>query len=231
MAAQFPAALVTTTQLPNNRLDATTTATNHITDHNNAADEMIAVQGELGINPSASHTTVAVAVAALMTRWTPITEAFVNLQATAVGTYSGKYLATLNELATVASPTGESHHYAYIDPADYAVTGYTLKYRVVMSYVQNATTIGSSVVLTGGLYPYTPPTSTTTTWTPAVGTVTAGSTAAAVAGVPGVSGKGRIVSSTFTAPAADAFQLAVAVSGATTAGTTRIHLRLEYSYA
>jgi hypothetical protein len=64
-----------------------------------------------------------------------------------------------------------------------------------------------------------------------VGTVVAGSTAAPSAGVPGASGKGRVISSTFTAPAADAYQLAVAVSGATTAGTTRIHLRLEYSYA
>jgi hypothetical protein len=146
VGAQFPSALVTTTQLPNTRADATTTATNHAADHNNLADEVIAVEAALGTTPQGAHATVKAAIASLMGQWKPITEAFVNLQATAVGTYAGKFLVSLNELSTVASPTGESHHYAYLDPADYAVTGYTLKYRVVMSYVQNGTLIGASVV-------------------------------------------------------------------------------------
>lgn len=162
--------------------------------------------------------------------WVPLTEAYVNLQATAVGTYAGHYSVSLNELSTVASPTGEKHHFLYLNPADYALTGFTLKLRLIMSYSQNATAIGGSAIITGGLYPYIAA-GTTTTWTPSVGTVVSGSTASPGAGVPGSAVEGRAVSSTFTAPTADSYQLAVALSGATSAGTTRIHLRLEYTYA
>lgn len=59
MPAQYPSSIVTTTQLPTNRGDNTPTATNHINDHNNAALEIIAVETELGTNPSGSASTVA----------------------------------------------------------------------------------------------------------------------------------------------------------------------------
>lgn len=58
MAAQFPTALVTTTQLPTNRTDATVQAANHIADHTQLAQEVIAIEGELGIDPSGTYATV-----------------------------------------------------------------------------------------------------------------------------------------------------------------------------
>src|SRR5688500_6913523 len=48
----FPAALDTTTELPNNRTNTTFAADNHVSDHNNTADAIIAIETELGINPS-----------------------------------------------------------------------------------------------------------------------------------------------------------------------------------
>lgn len=58
MAAQYPTNLVTTTQLPNTRVDGTASPTNHVSDHNNLADEMIAVQAELGVLPKGGYSTV-----------------------------------------------------------------------------------------------------------------------------------------------------------------------------
>jgi hypothetical protein len=58
MPAQYPSAIVTTTQLPTNRSDSTPTAANHINDHNNAALEIIAIETELGTSPSGSASTV-----------------------------------------------------------------------------------------------------------------------------------------------------------------------------
>lgn len=67
MATNYPAALDTTTQLPNTRADATVTATNHITDHNNLSDAVRAVEGELGTIPSASFVDVATRLNAMTT--------------------------------------------------------------------------------------------------------------------------------------------------------------------
>lgn len=229
MAAQFPSALVTTTQLPNNRADATTSATNHVADHNNLADEVIAIEAELGTNPSAAHSTVAVAMAALMGRWVPMTESIVNLTAPVAGVYGSHWSVQEDELITVASVAGLKQHFIYINPADYAITGYTMKMRLIMSWSQNATNMGSTT-MTGGLYPYIGA-SSTTAWTASVGSVVASSTTALAAATALASTEGRVVSATFTAPAADAYTMAVDVAGGSPAGSTRLHFALEYSYA
>ena len=226
---QFPGALVTTTQLPNDRADATTTATNHIADHNNLANEVIAIEAELGTNPSAAHADVATATAALMGRWMPMHFALVNVTVPGAGVYIGHYSVTEDELIGAASVSGLKANFIYINPADYAVTGYTMKMRVIMSWSQNATSMGSTS-MTAGLYPYIGA-STTTAWTHSFGSVVGSSTAQLLAASATASTEGRIVSSTFTAPAADAYALGVDIAGGSPAGSTRLNLRLEYNYA
>ena len=118
-------------------------------------------------------------------------------------------------------------HLPYIDPADYAVSGKTMVMRLVASFAQNGVANAATSVATAGLYSVTPA-GTTTTWLPTYALVN-GTTAARTGGAAG--SKARVASSTFNAPAANLFALAVAISTATTAGATRISLRLEYSYA
>lgn len=67
MATNYPAGLDTVTELPNNRADATATATNHKNDHNNLADAVIAIEAELGVTPSGSESTVVARLDALDT--------------------------------------------------------------------------------------------------------------------------------------------------------------------
>jgi hypothetical protein len=147
----------------------------------------------------------------------------------AAGVYGGHYSVTEDELVTVASVAGLKQNFIYLDPADYAITGYTLKYRVIQSWSQNTTAMGSTSMTTG-LYPYIGA-SATTAWTASVGTVIAGSTAAVLAAAATASSEGRTISTSFTAPAANAYMLATDVVGASPAGSTRLNLRLEYSYA
>lgn len=59
MATNYPAALDTTTQLPNRRANNTPETGNHARDHNNLADSVLAIQKELGVNPSGDSATVA----------------------------------------------------------------------------------------------------------------------------------------------------------------------------
>lgn len=229
MTTNYPGALDTTTELPNNRTDETSTDTAHIADHNNASDAIIAVETELGVNPSGLHSTVATALAALMGQWMPMHFAYFNLTVPAAGVYGGHYSVTEDELVTVASVAGLKQNFIYINPADYAITGYTMKMRVIMSWSQNTTNMGSTS-MTAGLYPYIGA-SATTAWTASVGTVISGSTAQVLAAAATASTEGRIVSSTFTAPAANAYILAADVVGGSPAGSTRLNTRLEYSYA
>lgn len=58
MTTNYPGALDTTTQLKNNLIDATVTSGLHAVQSNNAADATLAIEGELGINPSGSYSTV-----------------------------------------------------------------------------------------------------------------------------------------------------------------------------
>jgi hypothetical protein len=223
----YPGALDT---FATNKADATTTATDHKDHHNDLADAVNKVEAELGVNPSAAHSTVALSTAALMSRWVPIFDAHVNLSAAGAAVYPAHRTITEDQAIGAASPAGYNVAFMYLDPADYAITGYTLKYRVIMSYSQNAVGNAATSVLTAGLYPYVGA-GATTTWLATLGTVQAGSTAASAAGVPAASAEGRVISSSFTAPAANTYALAVAVSVATTAGSTRINVRLEYNYA
>lgn len=62
MPTNYPGALDTTTQLPDNVVDATVTAVVHAQNHNNANDAIIAIETELGINPSGAYSTVAAAL-------------------------------------------------------------------------------------------------------------------------------------------------------------------------
>lgn len=70
---QYPAALVTTTQLPITRADATATPTNHKDDHNRVNDEVIAIEAELGINPRGAYSTVVARLDDLSVNLPPLT--------------------------------------------------------------------------------------------------------------------------------------------------------------
>jgi hypothetical protein len=225
MASGYPGSL---DNFATNKADATTSATDHKDHHNDLADAVNKVEAELGTNPSAAHSTVAVATAALMGRWVPIFDAHVNLSAAAAAVYPAHRTVTEDQAIGAASPAGYNVAFMFLDPADYAITGYTLKYRVVASFSQNAVNNAATSVATAGLYPYVGA-GATTTWLATLGTVIAGSTAARTAG--NASTEARVISTTFTAPAADTYALAVAITTATTAGSTRINVRLEYSYA
>lgn len=65
MTTLYPSALDTTTQLKNDANDATVTESIHAEAHNNEADAIIAIETELGINPSGTYTDVASFLAAL----------------------------------------------------------------------------------------------------------------------------------------------------------------------
>ena len=55
MSTNYPGSLDTTSVLKNNSVDATPTETTHEVLHNNTSDAIIAVETELGINPSGSY--------------------------------------------------------------------------------------------------------------------------------------------------------------------------------
>lgn len=67
MATNYPAALDTTTQLPNTWTDATTSATVHKDAHNNTSDAIRAIEGELGLTPKGSFASVAARLNARLT--------------------------------------------------------------------------------------------------------------------------------------------------------------------
>jgi len=58
MSAQYPNALATTAQLKDDAVDATVMAVTHATAHNNVADEIVAIETELGTNPKGTYTDV-----------------------------------------------------------------------------------------------------------------------------------------------------------------------------
>lgn len=66
MTTNYPGALDTTTQLKNNAVDATVTANTHAGAHNNIADAIIAIQTELGTNPSGSFSDVTARLAGMV---------------------------------------------------------------------------------------------------------------------------------------------------------------------
>lgn len=154
--------------------------------------------------------------------WVPIFDSQVNLVAAAANTYIGHREITTNVLATTAW-AWTTH---YIDPADYAISGKATNYRLIASFIQSTTANAGTSVATAGLYPVVPAGTTTVTHT--AGTVIAGSTAARTGGA--ASSEARIVSSNFTIATADTYGMAVAISVATTAGATKIALRLERTY-
>jgi hypothetical protein len=65
MATLYPGALDTVTQLKNDAVDGTITLTTHKTHHNNISDAIIAIETELGVNPSGSFSDVTAALAQL----------------------------------------------------------------------------------------------------------------------------------------------------------------------
>lgn len=225
MASKYPAEL---DSLATNKADATTTETDHKNHHNDLADAVNKIEAELGVTPSEAHSTVAAATKAQMGRWIPIFDGWVNLSASEVGTYVCHRAVTEDLLIGAATPATAASAFMHLDPAAYEIAGYTLKYRLIASFVQNATANKGTSVATAGLYALTGG-STTTSWTETLGTVIEGSTAAKTGGE--ASKKTTVVSSTFTAPASDAYAMAVVISAAKTEGFTRINTRLEYSYA
>lgn len=58
MSINFPTSLDTTTELPNNRADATLAATNHPEDHNDLANAVLALEAKVGADSSAVATSL-----------------------------------------------------------------------------------------------------------------------------------------------------------------------------
>lgn len=235
MASSYPGSLDTFTTNKQDDIDAksgtdlglSATTGDHAQHHNDCADAVNKIEAELGTTPSLAASTVAVLNTALMNRWVPIFNAHVNLSAAAAATYPAHHAITEDQAIGAASPAGYNVAFMYLDPADYAITGFTVQYRLIASFSQNATNNAATSVATAGLYPYVGA-GATTTWLATLGTVITGSTAARTGG--SASTEARVVSTSFTAPAADTYAMAVVISTATTAGSTRINLRLEYRY-
>jgi hypothetical protein len=87
MATNYPGALDTTTELPNDHTDSTLTdraGVDHAGEHVNLSDAVRAIEGELGINPSASFADVAARLNAMTTvrktaDQTPTNQALTNI--------------------------------------------------------------------------------------------------------------------------------------------------------
>lgn len=65
MTTNYPGALDNATTLPSSYTDATPTDVEHAAKHNNIADAIIAVETELGVNPSGTYNTVGLLLASL----------------------------------------------------------------------------------------------------------------------------------------------------------------------
>lgn len=129
-----------------------------------------------------------------------------------------------HEAATTTAGVGYGTVTQYIDPADYAVAGYTVQFRMVVNFQQNTVANAATSVTTVGIYPVTP-NGTTTAWSTATGTVVAGSTCAQTGGA--ASSNVKVVSSPFTLTAG-AYSIAAVVSVAARLGGGRQNCRLEY---
>lgn len=223
MSSSYPGSLDTFTTNKQDDTDATagtdlgltTTTGDHAQHHNDLADAANKIESAVGINP-----------AGRINRWVPMFFAHANFVASTAGTYvMGPSTAAATLIGTAGS--GLLMNIQYIDPADYAVTGYTLQMRVVSNFQQNGTANAATSVTTVGLYPIVPAGSTTV-YTPTLGTVISGSTTAQTGG--SAASDNRVVSSTFTAPAADSYALLAIISVATRAGGSKVNSRLEYRY-
>lgn len=67
MTTNYPGSLDDTTILKNDAVNATLTETTHPAHHNNVSDAILAIETELGVNPSGGFATVAAAIATLDT--------------------------------------------------------------------------------------------------------------------------------------------------------------------
>jgi hypothetical protein len=226
MATNYPGALDTTTQLKNNWANADVTDTVHPAGHNNISDALIAIETELGTNPSLAASSVSVLNVALMNRWIPVFEGSIPLVASASG--ASIYVASTGATGSVTATTAAHNIVSqYIDPADYAITGFTVQTRLVCNFQQNAVANGATSVTTVGLYPIVPA-GATTVWAPTNGALVAGMTAAQTGGA--AASDNKVVSAAITMPAADSYTFGAVVSVATRAGGGRINCRLEYRY-
>lgn len=116
----------------------------------------------------------------------------------------------------LASAGRAGHGCFYIDPADYAVTGKTTKYRVrAVALVNNA---GANTSFHIGLYPVSAPAGASSTLSVTLGTVTAGSVVDFTTPLQNTITDAN--SGDFTAPAAGLYALAVVVDGAMAAASS-----------
>lgn len=100
------------------------------------------------------------------------------------------------------------------DPADYAVSGLTVKFRVRASVATNAT--GPAITFTFGLYPVTSA-GAADNHSLTLGTVTSGSTVAIAS--PSASSVSTSAGSDFTPPSSGVYALGVALSGTVAASS------------
>jgi hypothetical protein len=110
MASSYPGGL---DSFATNRADATSMATTHKDDHNNANDAINKIEAELGINPSASYSTVLARLDALTTSVVATTQsgssytlALVDAGTVVEFTNAGAVALTVPTNASVAFPIG-----------------------------------------------------------------------------------------------------------------------------
>lgn len=140
--------------------------------------------------------------------------------------YNNGSTGTATITSGTALSTTESAIMLYLDPADYALSGLTTKFRLSCALATNAT--APAITFTFGLYPVTVA-GATNTLAVTLGTVVAGSTVAMV--TPSASTVTPAVGTDFTPPAAGAYALGVVFSGAIAANATSTMLfSLQYHH-
>lgn len=117
-----------------------------------------------------------------------------------------------------AATTNSPLAVVYLDPADYALSGLTTKYRVHAICLTDA--VAPAVTFTIGLYPISAVAGGADAITMTAGAVQAGSTVAFASPAANLRSQGN--SGDFTAPAAGYYALGVVISGATAANSREV---------
>lgn len=120
--ASYPAALST---LATNKADATTTATDHMTHHNQIADEVNAIEATLGINPHGTFATVRARLDASVTVKTITADAAAVVGTTMLAAAPGLDVAVtagvplhfIYDIRWIANATGTGARFSVDGPA------------------------------------------------------------------------------------------------------------------
>jgi hypothetical protein len=124
MATNYPSALDTTTQLPNANADGTTMATTHPAQHNNTSDAIRAVEGELGLTPKGSFTSVAARLNARLT-----------CRKTADTTNATTTLANVTDMTLPVATTALDYYFEFWVPWSSGTAGVMAQFAVTVPAV------------------------------------------------------------------------------------------------